>query len=53
MDLITFLLDHAGICQQEAIIIVTYALVGERIGVWNIHKKQDTEVEYVAMKIKY
>jgi hypothetical protein len=32
-----FLLDHAGLCQQEAIIIVTYALVGEQIGGWNMY----------------
>jgi hypothetical protein len=26
-----------GLCQQKAIIIVTYALVGEQIGGWNVY----------------
>jgi hypothetical protein len=39
--------------QQRAIIILTYALVGERIGGWNVYKKQNTEVEYVVVKTKY
>ncbi len=37
MDLIAFLLDRAGLCQQEAILIVMYALVGEQIRGWNIN----------------
>jgi hypothetical protein len=50
--LITYLLDHAGISpQQRTIIIVMNAPVDERIGHWNVVKKQYKEVEYVPVKI--
>ena len=39
------------ICQQKTIIKVTEAPVDERIGHWNVLKKQYKEVECVAMKI--
>jgi hypothetical protein len=48
------LLDHAGISTSANDYYNSVRCSSRRaVGGWNVHGKQDTEVDYVAVKTKY